>query len=171
MKALRISALLTALLLAGPAQAQNNWSSPGSACVPSGESIAAAAHKTSVTSIRFATGAVGQIELVCPIQRFNSATPSYKLKLTYEDSTGKGTTASVTAQLYRMANTTTEAVLLGSASSNSSAASTANTVSSSTINHTFDFEANIYWVRVLIKRGATNETAIFHSVILDGTAL
>lgn len=170
MTANRLFLPLIALLLTAPAHAQNNWSAPGSACVPGGESIDAAAHKTTVTSVRFVSGAVGQIELVCPMQRFDSGTATYKLKLTYEDSTGTGTTASVTAQLYRMANASTSAVQLGAINSNSSAVTAANTIASAAINHTFDFEANIYWVRVLIKRGATNETVAFHSVILDGTA-
>lgn len=60
-----------------------------------------------------------------------------------------------------MANASTSAVQLGAINSNSSAVTAANTIASAAINHTFDFEANIYWVRVLIKRGATNETVTF----------
>jgi hypothetical protein len=157
-------------VLTSAAQAQNNWNAPGSACIPSGETVNAANHSTGIQATRFATGFTGTIELICPISRFNSGTTTYNLRLTYEDSTGTGTTAGVTALLYNMANASTSAVQLGSVTSNSSAATGVNTLVSANIAHTFDFEANMYWVRVLIKRAATSEKVVFYSVILDGTA-
>ncbi len=170
MKHVCLPILFAAGLMAGPVHAQNNWNAPGSVCVPSGDTIAVANHRTTIGSTKFATGAVGTIELNCPMQRFNSGTATYNLKLTYEDSTGTGTTASVIAQLYRMANASTSPMQLGLVSSNSSAVTGVNTLASSDIAHTFDFEANMYWVRVLVKRAATGEKVLFYSVILDGTA-
>lgn len=168
---LRLLAFLTVLCLASAAQAQNNFTTPGSACVPTGATTSANRHQTNVASVQHATGAVGQIILFCPMARFNSGTTSWNLKLTYQDSTGTATTASVVAQVYQMAIGTATPVLLKTINSNSSAITTLNTVTSTLLTHTFDFEANIYWMRVAISRAATNETVIFHAAVLDGTAI
>lgn len=165
---LRCFVLFAAIFVTGAAQAQNNWNSPGSACVPASDGSSVVRHTTNISSVRFATGAVGQIVLICPMSRFNSGTSSYVLKLTYVDSSGTGTTSSVIAQAYMMANETDNPVLLATAKSNNSAATGLNTVASPVFSHTYDFEANTYWIRVLIRRDATNETAIFHSAVLDG---
>lgn len=171
MAIVRLLTFLTALCLAGAAQAQNNWSAPGSGCVPAGATTAAARHATTLTSVLHATGAVGQIILVCPVARFNSGTTFWKIKLTCRDSTGTDPSAVVQAQVYWMALDTAAPVLLAAVSSNSSAVTALNTISSATFSHLFNFEANVYWVRVVLNRTATAQSAIFHAAYLDGTAI
>lgn len=53
MTANRLFLPLIALLLTAPAMRRTIRGVPGSACVPGGKSIDAAAHKTTVTSVRF----------------------------------------------------------------------------------------------------------------------
>lgn len=166
-----MSLVLVSLIgVSAGAQAQNNWSAPGSVCVPSGASIRAGNFDTNQAAVLFSPGALGEIFLHCPIARFNSGTTEYNLKLTYRDSTGTATTGSVRAVLFFSPIGGATPEILGSVTSNTSAVTTLTTLASPVITHTFDFEANIYWLRVVLKRTATNQIVIFHNVYLDGTA-
>ncbi|MGQ0485110.1 MAG: hypothetical protein ACT4SY_07155 [Hyphomicrobiales bacterium] len=171
MMIMRLLALLTALCLATAAHAQNNFSTPASACIPTDVAINAARYRTNLASVQHATGAVGNIILMCPMARFNSGTGSWNLKLTYQDSTGTGTTAFVLAEIYRMAIGTAAPIFLKQVNSNSSAITGLNTVASTLLTHTFNFETNIYWVRVAIVRSLASEIVSFHAVYLDGTSI
>jgi hypothetical protein len=164
----RLLAAIAFLCLATAAQAQNNWSAPATACIPSHDTIGR--YESDTAWVRFLGVETGVLTFTCQMDRFNSGTSTYNLKITYRDSTGMGTSASVRAQLYRMAHGTTSPVLLGEATSNSSAAGNINTVGSSDINHMFDFEANAYWVHVLLKRSNTSQIITLYSLVLDGAA-
>ncbi len=164
-----MSLVLVSLIgLSAGVQAQNNWSAPGSVCVPTGASIRAGKFDTNQAAVIYSPGSLGEIFLHCAIARFNSATAAYDLKITYRDSTGTATTGSVRAVLLYIPITGATPVILGSVTSDSSAVTTLNSISSAAIAHTFDFEANIYWVRVVLKRTATDQIVIFHNAWLDG---
>lgn len=167
----RLLGNLAALCAAGAALAQNVASTPGSACVPSDVAITGALHATGVGSVRFATGATGTITLFCPLARFNSGTTTWNLKLTYQDSNGTDPTGQVLAQIYMTVIGTSAPVLLTSANSNTSASTAVNTVASPLLTHTFDFDANVYWIRITLKRDATNVNVTVHNVVLDGTVI
>lgn len=168
---IRLLVIIAAICFAGVAEAQNNFSTPASACTPTNVTIKFDRHLVGPAWVRHATGNVDQIILMCPMARFNSGTTNWNLKLTYVDSTGGSTTAFARAYLYRMAIGSATPVLLALASSDSSGVTGVNTVSSPTFAHTFDFEANIYWVRVDLDRSSTSENVIAHAVYLDGTAI
>ena len=168
---IRLLVTIAAMCLATVAEAQNNFSTPASACVPSDDTIEFNRHLVGSADVRHATGNVDPIVLFCPIARFNSGTTNWNLKLTYVDSTGTSTAAYVKAYVYQMALGSTTPVLLKIASSDSSAVTGVNTVASPTFAHTFDFEANIYWVRVVLDRTLSSQSVIAHAVYLDGTTI
>jgi hypothetical protein len=165
---IRLLGFLAAMCLATAAQAQNVWSTPGSACTPSADTVAAANYRTNVESVQHAAGDVGQIVLFCPMPRFNSGTTDWNLTMTYRDSTGTGTGAFVRARVYRAAIGTIPAFMVGVVNSNSSASTVINSLAGPTFTHTFDFEANIYWLQVELNRSSTAQTVFFYSAVLDG---
>jgi hypothetical protein len=168
----RLLALIAALCFASAAQAQNEWSSPASACTPSDATAKLGRYKTNVASVQHATSNVDLIVLNCPIARFNnSGTGSWNLKMVYQDSTGAGTAAFARARLYAMGVNSATPFLLTTADSNSVASTGSTLVLSPMLAHSFNFEANIYWVRVELDRTLTSQTVIVHSVSLDGAAI
>ena len=163
----RLLGSLMALCFSGAAEAQNFWSSPGSGCVPDEASIKSNRYKVDNLSVQHASGHVELIVLICPIQPFSSTAPDWALGLTYQDSTGTGTAARVRAQLYKTAIGTAKPEVVAFVTSNSSAVTTFNDINSGSFPHTFDFNANLYWLRVELIRGATNQTVIFYYAILS----
>ena len=136
----RMLAVLAFLSLASAAQAQNVWSAPGSACVPTSSTIGH--HLTGLSYVRHAAGETGNVEFMCQIDRFNNGTTTWNLRATYRDSTGADTSAAVLVRLYRMAIGTATPVLISQANSNGSASTGTSVMSSPEFTHTFDFEAN-----------------------------
>jgi len=163
---IRLLAVIALLCLTSTAQAQNAWSAPGRACVPADNAIGL--YETGVAYVKHAATETGMITFTCQMDRFNSGTSMWNLKITYRDSTGTAVAGSVVAQVYSMAIGTATPVLLSEVNSNSSPVKATNTLASADLNHTFDFEANTYWVRVTLRRSTTAQTVIFHSVVLDG---
>ena len=168
---IRLLVFMAAICFASAASAQNTWSTPASACIPSDATIKADRHLLGAASVQHAANIAGGIILFCPVARFNNGTTEWNLKLTYQDSTGTSNAAYVRAYIYRMAIGTTIPILLAVANSDASGVVGVNTVSSALLAHTFDFEANIYWVRLDLVRTLTSQTVVAHSVHLDGTAL
>jgi hypothetical protein len=164
----RLLAVLFALCLtsAAEAQTQNFWSSPGSGCVPDEATIKFDRHKVDNLSVRHAQNNLDPIILICPIQPFSSAEPSWVLALSYQDSTGTGPSAFIRAQLYQLEIGTAKPVLLATANSNSSAVTTFNIINSAVFTNTFDFDTHLYWVRVHLDRSATDQTVIFYYAFL-----
>jgi hypothetical protein len=89
--------------------------------------------------------------------------------MTYRGSRETGTGAFVRARVYRAAIGTTPA-FIGFVNSNCSASTVINSLAGPTFTHTFDFEANIYWLRVELRRTSTAQTVFFYSAVLDGTS-
>ena len=171
MTMIRSLTLLAAICFAGAAQAQNMWSMPASGCTPDSTTILANRHSVSFASVKHATGNVDSIVLHCPISRFVSSTTSWKLKLTYRDTTGTNAEAFVRAQLMGNAIGTAGSFNLAVVNSNSSASTAVSTVSSAAFTHTFNFETNVYFVRLDLDRSLDTQNVIAYSVVLDGQAM
>jgi hypothetical protein len=161
----RLLALLFAACVASTAQAAGFWSAPGSSCVPDHNTTKNNRALFGNPSVRHAATAVDPIVLTCGIQGFESAASNWNLALTYQDSTGTAASAFVRARLFRMGVGSATPVAMPTVTSNSSSVTTLNSVSSP-FTHTFDFNNNVYWVRVELDRNATSQIVIFHSVAL-----
>lgn len=168
---IRLLTFIAAMCFASVAVAQNMWNTPASACIPSDPTIKFDRHLLGIASVQHATNNVNAIILFCPMQRFNSGTTTWNLRMTYVDSTGNSNAAYARAYVYQMPIGSAAPVLLGLANSDASALTGLNTISSAPLAHEFNFEANIYWVRVDLVRSLTSQTVIVHSVFLDGTAV
>ena len=169
MPIVRVLAVLLVVLAAGPARAQNVAGFPASACAVSEAATSGGLFLVGGSSVRFAAGTIGNFTLSCPLQKFSSATTAWNLKLTYQDSTGKLPAGQAVAQIFMLPIGTATPALLVSANSNSSAAAGLNTLASPLLTHTFNFESNIYWIRIALKRDNTTDVVAAHSVVLDGT--
>ncbi len=164
----RLLALLFALCFTSAAEAQLFWSSPGSACAPDDAAIRFDRYRVgNNASVQHVPGNVDRIVLTCPIQPFLTMQPAWVLQLTYEDSTGANTAALVRARLFQMGIGAAKPVAVATASSNSSAVTTFNTVTSTTFTNEFDFDANLYWVQVELDRSTTDQTVIFYYATLN----
>jgi hypothetical protein len=164
----RLFAIIALVLVTGGAQAETIiWNAPGAACVP---------NATSVKNVRnFGAASVGHLGVrtgalvfTCAIERFDTATDGWVLGMAYRDSTGTGTAASVVVRLYRLPKTGFVPIQLAALSSNAFTA-TGNAVSGSTnsFTHLFNFDANAYFIRVSITRGAKTQVARLHSVWIE----
>jgi hypothetical protein len=158
--------VLTFLCLATGAQAQVGWSSAGAACVPSPDTIGHHAN-SGAAGMKFSGTDVGTLVFTCSMDRFNSGTTNWAIRLTYRDSTGTATSAQVLARVYMLPIGSATATVLKSVSSNSSATTGNNTVVSGAFMHTFDFEVNVYFVQVTMTRAASSENVTFYSVVLE----
>ena len=164
---LRLLTLSLAFCFAGAAEAAIAWSAPGSSCVPAHTTTKFDRHRTGIASVRHAGRNVDPIFLVCEIFGLRIGATTWNLRLVYTDSTGTDTTAIVRARLFTMAPDNPTPVLLAQASSNSSASTEANTVGSREFTHMFNFQTNIYWVRVALDRSSSTENVTFHAVFLE----
>jgi hypothetical protein len=167
----RLLVLLFALCITGAAEAQVVWSSPGTGCVPSDATTKFDRSKDGTASVQHAAGALDPIVLTCAVLPFVPNSTDWTLQLTYQDSTGAGSTAFVRARLFQMGLQSATPVPLATAISNASTATTLHTVNSAVFPHSFDFNANTYWIRVEMDRAATNQTVVFHSAALIGVAI
>ena len=168
---IRLLTFVAAMCIASVAAAQNTFSTPASVCVPSDLTIRLDQHALGPASVQHAANKVGGLILFCPVPRFNNGTTDWNLRLLYQDTTGTSNAAYVRAYIYRMAIGTTTPVILAVANSDASGNASLNTISSAQFTHTFDFEANMYWVRIDLARTLTSQTVIAYSVVLDGTAI
>ncbi len=167
---IRVSALIAAMCFASAAQAQNMWSTPASACTPDATTIKFDRHSVSFASVQHASGNVDPIVLHCPIPRFVTTTTAWKLKLTYRDSTGTESAAFVRAQLQGNAIGTPGSYNIAVVNSNSLANTGVTAVSSATFTRTFNFETQVYFVRLDLDRTLDTQTVIAYTVVLDGQA-
>ena len=165
----KVLVLVFTACLATSAEAQVFWSTPASKCVPDTATIKTNRHLVGNASVRHAAGNVDLIVLTCPVTPFTTAAQFWAVRITYRDSTGTNAQASVRAHLYRMAIGAATPVLMATADSNISDATGTNTVGTGQITHTFDFDANTYWIKVELDRTTTDQTVIVHSIRLDLT--
>jgi hypothetical protein len=165
----RVLAAIAILCLGGAANAANVavWSAPGTSCVPADAAINAKRYRTGVASVQHATTNVDPIVLVCDMQPFGGA-GSYNLKLTYQDSTGTGASGSVIARLYRLPIGSATPVQISAVNSNASAITGVNAIQA-IFNQNFasEFNANVFFVRVELRRTSTAATVVFHSIVIE----
>jgi hypothetical protein len=158
-------AFLAFVSLAVPAQAEL-WSTPGGGCVPTESTTKFDRHKVGIGSIQHAPTNVDLITLLCPVAPFTNANTNWNLFINYQDSTGTSPSAFIRARLYRMSFQSNIPVLMATVNSNSSPVTTPQFLSSPMFTHTFQSDANVYWVRVDIDRSSTSEKVVLHSVVI-----
>jgi hypothetical protein len=169
MKLIHSMSFLAALCCADAAQAQPSvlYSAPASGCVPDSATVRDDRARVGNASVQHNPSNVDPIVLTCTIPPFDSPNTNWALSMTYLDSSGTGTGASVRARLYRMQRGNASQNLLATVNSNTSADTTLNTLESSFFTHTFNFNTHIYWVHVELSRSATSQSVILHSVVLN----
>ncbi len=160
--------IIVFLCLSTAAQAQNFWNAAATTCTPAGATVG---HYTTVagklSSVQHLGNETGTLVFNCAVSAFSTMKNSWQLRIIYRDSTGTGTSASVTARIYKLANGTYTPALLGSVSSDTNATMTNNTLDSMTFNEMFNFSMHVYFVQVSIKRAAASEIVQFHGVAID----
>jgi hypothetical protein len=163
-----LASLLCVMCLAGGAQAEIFWGTVGCNCVPASSTTRFDRHEFGIASVQHAPGNVDPVTVNCPVTKFETGIGNWRLSLTYRDSTGRNTSASVRARLYAMDNSLSTPVVIGQWNSNAFAADGTVNRASAFFPHNFDFSLNNYWVRVDLDRSSTSEIVIFHAVVLDG---
>ena len=159
----RLIAVLAFLFVVTGAQAQTPWSSAGTACVPAG---ATNGHYQSsgLAGVRHLGAETGSIVFTCQIEAFTAANTAWAVQLNYRDSTGDAASGRALARLYSMPLGGFAPVLIATASSNSSDVTTNNIIFSDVFVHTFNFNANVYFMQVTLTRDASSEIVLLHSV-------
>jgi hypothetical protein len=157
------------VIFATAAQAQVGWSSAGTGFVPTGATLGKY-ESVNAAGIRFTGNEVGNLVFTCSMDRFNSGTTNWMVRISYRDSTGSTTTAAVVARVYRIPISDYAPVSLKTVTSNSSATTTKNTIDSSTFTHMFDFDVNVYFVQVTLSRAASSQIIELYSVVLMAAA-
>jgi hypothetical protein len=131
------------------------WNIAASACTPDSATIQAGAHRTTSAGVQHAPGSVDKITLICPVTSFTSAETIFEIGFMGRDSNGTASTAYVRATLFSMAIDSTSPDNLVAVSSNSSATTTPVLYESNPFEHAFDFNHNLYWVRIELVRSST----------------
>jgi hypothetical protein len=147
------------------------WSAPGSTCVPADAPIKFNRHKVNLQSVQHAVDNIDLITLSCSLFFLPPApgpVSSWRLGMTYRDSTGSATAAFVRARLYRVAAGGTFPILMAEVNSDSFAITGLATRRSDSFVHDFDFWANSYWVHVDLNRSSTSDIVVLNSVQLAG---
>ena len=151
-----------------------NWSMNGSSCVPNDTSIndyfvtgGSVTHKANSTVLTI---------LYCPVTAtWGSHKPNH-LKMTYANNRpGSGTgpptggigTASITAQLIRLASSDGRLNFIGDPARGSIETQTGKVTQSPLFSHSFDFKFSYYYVRVDISRNDPTAFAKLFGVSLD----
>jgi hypothetical protein len=167
----RLLAFLTVLCFAGAAQAQFDWIMTPNVCVPTAATVATGNLQTNADSVQFAAGKTGQIILNCRIEPFDTGgNTQWSFQMTYQDSTGANTAASVRAIIYSVFVGGSPAVVMGINSNSTGATSGGFTTSGLPFTHTFDFNGSAYWVRVILRRAATNQVVVLQNMALFNTS-
>jgi hypothetical protein len=162
---IRLFLIIAFTFAATAAHANVGWSSAGTACAPTGDTVGKYV-SNNAAGVKFAGTEVGDLVFTCSMDRFDTGTTNWVIKLTYRDTTGTDTTASVVARIYSLPIGSSSPNSLKSVSSNSSAVTTTNMITSTSFNHAFDFDTNVYFAQVTLSRTGT-QTVIFYSVVLD----
>jgi hypothetical protein len=146
---------LALLALPGSAMAQNYWSAPAAACVPSDGSIQGNRYTIQAGKINHAGSNVDAITLYCAVPIEEDATDPDQIHMLFFD---ESTTANnyVTASLISMDRDTGSTTTIATISSESwDGASTGWQQQSVGFSHTFDFGSNVYYIRADILRTST----------------
>ena len=163
-----LGALLVLILTATDSEADNYWSSTGAGCVRGDPAITNNLHYVVAGSVGFQTGAGGVITLYCPVQQNSGGTLPDLLTMTYRDQNGTTTNADVKAQLIRLAKSDGTLSTISTVIDSDSSSTTSATQMQTTFFHTFNFDANYYYVRVDLSRPVAATTImVVYGVSLD----
>jgi hypothetical protein len=166
-----VGAFVTFAALGGSASANhlNSWAIAGAGCVPVGQTSSAHLVFNSAGDAGFAAGTVGEIILTCPV--VPTIDSAYTLTITYRDTDGVGTGASITAALRRKSVTTGSVVTLSSVDTNSGPVVTNYGTMGTFLNScnplTFDFNNYVYYVQINIRRTSTGQQPLFGAASLN----
>jgi hypothetical protein len=173
-----VAAVITVMALSGSAFAeyQNLWSSAGAGCVPVGQTSNAHLLFNSAGDAGFGAGAVGEIILTCPVvPTIDSANG---LVITYRDTDGSGTRATIIATLRRKSIVTGAVINIASINTDTgpvvtgySTLVTALSPSGGCNLFTFDFTNFVYYVQINIRRSSTAQQPLLGAVVLTSSCL
>lgn len=148
----------------------DDWNTVGAGCVPVGQTSNAQKVFNSAGDAGFASGAVGEIILTCPVPPTISG--ANNLSITFRDQDGAGVNARVTAVLRRKSLTTAAVSSLGSTiDSNKRPATATYATAGASIGScggvAFDFTRYAYYVQVNITRAVTAQGPLFATARLS----
>ncbi len=146
------------------------WSSAAGGCVPYAQSVNAKRYVNSGYYIAHRGANVDAINLICPITDALIAGPIWRIEFTYMDSTGFGPGASAVAKIMSQSRTTGVAAQVVKFSSDSLAVA-AITKGDKPFTHTFDFDANVYFVHIILDRANPNQDVRAYSVAIKPDVL
>ncbi len=169
MKRIVAMAALALAFAALPAQAETQWGINPNSCTPSGSTIAKKLLKSGFQGPEFAGDKTGQITLFCPVAGTITAQKLWTLRMTYQDSTGTGTGASVRADLFYIQDGEDSSSIPLSVNSDSATAKNLTTLDSSPAIMSFDFTQTAWWVRIILKRTKPTQRVRINSVFIMGT--
>jgi hypothetical protein len=168
MKLIHSILVAAATLMAAPAHAAvPAWSANATSCVPDPASIETNSFTTTGAKVAHRANNVDPIKLSCAISDPSSFSGSFwNLVVTYRDSTGVGTSASVKAQVVRISRVTGNAATVATFDSNSSSAVGIAKGSSAFIN-AFNFDTSYYFVQIVLDRTLTTEIVEVYGVAIE----
>jgi hypothetical protein len=159
-----------ALVLAvAPAQAETQWGINPNSCTPSGSTIAKHLLKSGFQGPEFAGDKTGQITLFCPVTGTITAQKLWTLRMTYQDSTGTNTSASVRVDLFNIQDGEDSSSIPLSVNSDSATAKNLATLDSPPAIMSFEFTQTAWWVRIILKRSKPTQRVRINSIFIMGT--
>jgi hypothetical protein len=171
-----VGAFVTIAALSGSASAgyQNLWSTAGAGCVPVGQTSSAHLVFNSAGDAGFVAGTVGEIILTCPV--VPTVDSANALGITYRDTDGNGTGATIIAALRRKSIATASVMTLASINTDSQSVVTGyarlgTLLGSGCTPITFDFKNYVYYVQINIRRSSTVQQPLFASAILENNCI
>ena len=173
---LLVAAVVTVAAVSGSASAnyQNLWSTVGAGCVPVGQTSSAHLVFNSAGDAGFVAGTVGEIILTCPV--VPTVDSANALGITYRDTDGTGTGATIIAALRRKSLATGSVITLASINTDSQPVVTGyarlgTLLGSGCTPITFDFKNYVYYVQLNIRRSSTAQQPLFASAILENNCI
>lgn len=140
------------------AHAEVFWSMVASACLPEAKAIQSNLYINPTDfSVGLAAGKTKPVVLICPVERKSGPLMPDSLGLSYKDSTGTGTGASVKATLVSVDRASGARATITEVSSNSGSGAGPAYVATIPFVHPIQFDSYDYYVRLDIARSATGQ--------------
>ncbi len=187
-----ILGMVLAMFVVGSAEAvpdEHYWSSVAAGCVPGDPAIQFDRYFITAGTVKHRAGGSGLVTLYCPVNPgsvWHYAFPhpdhpadtfyapycsnsKYFFKMTYSESDGMGTGASVDTQLIRISKANGGlSTITGALNKSNWTPDIYTTTMKQWITHAFDFKNNYYYVRVDLNRAAgSTALAILYGVALE----
>jgi hypothetical protein len=168
---LAMSGVLVPILMAvsGPANAASTyWSAVPSSCVPD-SATAAAGLFTNTLSVPtdFKSSAIGGMVFNCLVSPNAAGALPNQLALTYRDSSGASTSATVSAELLRVLKYNGSSAIIAKVSSDTSAVTGTQKLLSPSFTHQLDFDGSYYVVRLYMYRSSIRQAVKSYGVALE----